>query len=309
MALALLLSSSLVSCARPSNQPRPNEGGPRQVVPQETGDGETEAVKSLVEAFGRQLQKVSLLAPDDVVRRSIEEHYGAFVSPALLAAWQRSPSNAPGRQTSSPWPDRIEVHAIEKRSETSYAVQGRVIEVTSVEKARGGVAATRPIALVVTRIGDRWLIDAVTLGNYEQADAVVYRNAQYGFHFSLPKSWDGYSIVTEQWEGIASGGPQGDKVVVENGPVILIRHPRWTPQKPRQDIPIMVFTLAQWESLQQGRFHIGAAPVGPTELGRNSRYVFALPARYNFAFPEGYEEVEEILKSRPLSPQVDSVHG
>jgi hypothetical protein len=35
-------------------------------------------------------------------------------------------------------------------------------------------------------------------------------------------------------------------------------------------------------------------------LGRNNRYVFALPARYNFAFPEGYEEVEKILESKPL---------
>lgn len=58
----------------------------------------------------------------------------------------------------------------------------------------------------------------------------------------------------------------------------------------------MIFTLEQWGSLLEGKFHIGAAPIGPTELGRNSKYVFALPARYNFAFPEGYEEVEEIIK-------------
>ena len=62
----------------------------------------------------------------------------------------------------------------------------------------------------------------------------------------------------------------------------------------------MVFTLAQWDSLQQDKFHIGAAPIGPSELGRNTRYVFALPARYNFAFPTGYEEVEKILEDNPL---------
>ena len=62
----------------------------------------------------------------------------------------------------------------------------------------------------------------------------------------------------------------------------------------------MIFTLDQWDSLQKGSFHVGAAPINPTELGRNTGYVFALPARYNYAFPAGYEEVEEILKNNPI---------
>jgi len=80
------------------------------------------------------------------------------------------------------------------------------------------------------------------------------------------------------------------------------RHPEWKADNPRQDIPIMIFTLQQWEALQLEKFHIGAAPIGPKELGRNSKYVFALPARYNFAFPTGYEEVEKIIESQPLKP-------
>ncbi|MDP1086626.1 hypothetical protein Q6245_30140, partial [Klebsiella pneumoniae] len=68
-------------------------------------------------------------------------------------------------------------------------------------------------------------------------------------------------------------------------PMISIRHPDWTSQNPRQDIPIMIFTLAQWNMLQQDEFHIGAAPINPSELGRNTSYVFARPARYNYAFP------------------------
>jgi len=44
----------------------------------------------------------------------------------------------------------------------------------------------------------------------------------------------------------------------------------------------MVFTLSQWDSLQKYKFHIGAAPIGPSELGRNTKYIFELPARYNF---------------------------
>ena len=127
----------------------------------------------------------------------------------------------------------------------------------------------------------------------------LYANTQYGFNFSLPESWKGYTIVNGKWEGLAIGGESGESIV-ETGPLISIRHPQWTTQSPRQDIPIMVFTNNQWTSLQQEKFHIGAAPMGPSELGRNSSYVFALPARYNYSFPQGYEEVENILKANPL---------
>jgi hypothetical protein len=128
-------------------------------------------------------------------------------------------------------------------------------------------------------------------------EALVYENRQYKLAFSLPETWQGYQVVTGEWEGLDQNGKR-----VETGPVLKIRHPEWTEENPRQDIPIMVFTLAQWDKMQQEEFHIGAAPVGPRELGRNNQYVFALPARYNFAFPTGYEEVEEILENDPLEP-------
>jgi hypothetical protein len=126
----------------------------------------------------------------------------------------------------------------------------------------------------------------------------LYENAEYGFIFTLPKSWEGYQIVSNSWEGITT-----DQQQMESGPILLIRHPEWTEAKPRQDIPIMIFSLEQWSSLEKGEFHIGAAPVGPTMLGQNNEYVFALPARYNFAFLEGYEEVETILENNPLQPK------
>ncbi len=127
---------------------------------------------------------------------------------------------------------------------------------------------------------------------------IEYKNTQYGFTFSLPLTWQGYSIAGDKWEGEAS--VQGSDVVVEQGPMILIRRPKWTSVNPRQDILIMVFTISEWNELQQEKFHLGAAPIGPGELGRNSKYVFALPARYNVAFPPGFEEVEEILENHPL---------
>ncbi len=127
---------------------------------------------------------------------------------------------------------------------------------------------------------------------------IVYKNEAYGFSFALPASWKGYQIVTDRWEGMAVNSPSSAPAAT--GPLLSIRHPQWTAEKPRQDIPIMIFTTAQWTALQAGAFHIGAAPVNPSELGHSAKYVFALPARYNYAFPEGYEEVERILASHPL---------
>lgn len=131
-------------------------------------------------------------------------------------------------------------------------------------------------------------------------DSILYENTDYGFTFDLPKSWKGYEIESDTWEGISND--QQQNAIIENGPMLSIRHPEWTEDKPRQDIPIMVFTLNQWSSLEKEEFHIGAAPIGPRLLGQNNQYVFALPARYNYAFPEGYEEVEKILEANPLQP-------
>lgn len=128
---------------------------------------------------------------------------------------------------------------------------------------------------------------------------IEYKNKQYGFCFSLPQGWRGYSIEVDRWKGY-SNGSEGD-VIVQQGPVISIRHPQWTRANPRQNIPIMVFTFAQWRSLEREDFHISATPIGPSELGRNSRFVFGLPPCFDWTFPTGYEEVEMILRGNPLS--------
>ena len=130
----------------------------------------------------------------------------------------------------------------------------------------------------------------------DQANPIVYRNSQYGFNYTLPESWKGYSIVTSTW----GGADVKTLKTLATGPMLSIRHPQWTPENQRQDIPIMIFTVDQWNSLELGEFHIGPAPINPSKLGRNTKYVFALPARYNYAFPPGYKEVETILANNPL---------
>lgn len=296
--IIFLLSLSLFGCMADSlneNKAQPEEN-------QQSSEIDEEAVRSLVENFGSSLQKVSLQGPGDIVEKSMQENYSDFLSPELLQKLINDPQNAPGKLTSSPWPDRIEILSIEKTSEDTYKVDGEVIEITSVEKENGGVAARKPINLVVDKTGERWLINSVHLGPYEDKNLIVYKSTHYGFSFPLPESWENYTIVTGEWEGLGLKDSQ-DGEVIETGPMISIRHPQWTSEDQRQDIPIMVFTLTQWNALQQEEFHIGAAPIGPKELGRNSKYVFALPARYNFVFPTGYEEVENILESNPLQAE------
>jgi hypothetical protein len=149
--------------------------------------------------------------------------------------------------------------------------------------------------------GATWYASSVK--NATPTTSAEYTNAQYGFSVSLPESWKGYSIVTDKWDGTVSTdtGPTGDTPVIQ-GPLIFIRNPAWTAEKPYQDIPIMVFTLSQWDSLLRGIFLVSAAPINPSRLGFNAKYVFALPARYNVTFPTGYEEVDKILQNNPLQP-------
>lgn len=126
------------------------------------------------------------------------------------------------------------------------------------------------------------------------ATKIEYVNNQYGFNMFLPLSWKGYSIVESSWEGNRIDTlNQSDR-----GPEILIRHPLWSPLNPRQDIPIMIFTPDEWELIGQEKLSLGAAPIGPSELGRNANYIFALPARYNYAFLTGFEEVEQIIANK-----------
>lgn len=118
-----------------------------------------------------------------------------------------------------------------------------------------------------------------------------YRNTQYGFSVALPDSWKGYTVLNSQWEGrdVAT-----NKVTVQ-GPIVTIRHPLWTTSNPREDMPVMIFTPAQWALVQSEKMAVSAAPIPPSVLGQNSKYVIALPARYNYDFKTGFEEVDQLV--------------
>jgi len=100
-------------------------------------------------------------------------------------------------------------------------------------------------------------------------------------------------VLTARWYGDGNGD--------ESGPRLTLRNPRWSEEKPYQDIPILVFTPAQWRAVDSGEFNVSAAPYGPSELGRNRNYVFALPPRYTgFEDVDGMEEVQQLLGQKPF---------
>lgn len=157
----LVLSVSLFGCTGTRTETL------NQEELQQSNETDEQVVLRLVEEFGKKLQNVSILAPQEIVSKGIQENYSTFVSPSLIEKWQSSPEAAPGRMLSSPWPDRIDNMINEKLSETEYEVQGEIIEVTSTELDNGGIAAKRPITLFVREINNEWLIDDVILGKYE----------------------------------------------------------------------------------------------------------------------------------------------
>jgi len=295
--ILLLVSQSVYTSVGKNDQ----HAGTGQTVEntQKTDEANKKSVTDLIETFGKKLQMFSLQAPKDILDKAMQDNYSDIVSQKLIDAWKTDPLNAPGRLVSSPWPDRIEIMTVNKISENEYQVNGDIIYITSDEVEHGGIFAQRSITLTVKKINNKWMIDAVSLGAYQEFTTITYNNAKFGFSFQLPKSWRGYKIIETKWEGRSIEGAQSGKVV-DSGTIISIRHPLWTSEIPRQDIPIMIFTLSQWSMIQQEKISVSAAPIPPSELGRNNKYVFALPARYNYSFPIGYEEVDKILKENPL---------
>jgi hypothetical protein len=132
-------------------------------------------------------------------------------------------------------------------------------------------------------------------GATSSAEELIYKNTDYGFTFSLPNNWQGYSVIQDTWQGTAL-----TSAVAPTGPKLIIRNPKWTEAAHYEDIPILVFTIVEWNSYTAEDFSVSAAPIQASELARNSTYVFALPPRWDFDYSLGYEEAENIIAGKPL---------
>jgi len=161
------------------------------------------AVRRVVEDFGSQLKDVSLLAPSADVEAAMRANYSPYVLDVLVQEWAIDPANAPGRLTSSPWPDRIDIRTMTKETDTRYRVEGDIVEVTN---EGGGIneepteALRRPVTIIVEHLEDGWRITELLMtpapneGQWLRSSANA-QNISFMYPVELPTTY----IQAAQW--------------------------------------------------------------------------------------------------------------
>ena len=176
------------------------------------------------------MRSVSLLGPATILSVSMDEHYAPYVSADLLARWKANPSEALGRETSSPYPARIQIGQQGLEGDT-YIMHGTVVEVTQDNEGEN-IVGTYPVEFKLQMQGDRWVITEAVKGDYSQIparqtitgtyDCLPHRNttgpqtAECAFGIREDGSGDYYAINTmlmssTDWMTI----PTGSKIRVD----------------------------------------------------------------------------------------------
>jgi hypothetical protein len=156
--LLMIAAAAVVATSCDERKPAPRAESARSC--------DAPGVRAVVEQLGERMKRVSLLAPDSVLAREIRQAYAPLVTPDLLAAWIAEPARAPGRDVSSPWPERIDIRTVEAAGTELCRVEGDLVYVTSAELTKGGAAVRKPVVLEVRSDGAEWRISA-----YEAATA------------------------------------------------------------------------------------------------------------------------------------------
>ena len=126
---------------------------------------------------------------------------------------------------------------------------------------------------------------------------VCYHSARYDLTFYLPASWRSYSVSVQQLEDERYSPAEDRQVIVGHTPMITLRHPQWQASAPYQDIPILVFTRAQWDALHHGALWPSLFAGGVMdELWHSQKFVFAMSSRYNWSELNGMREVEHTVE-------------
>jgi len=150
--------------------------------------------------------------------------------------------------------------------------------------------------------------DMRALEQKRDKSAIEYRNDTFGFSIILNEGWRGYTVnhIKEDIYDL-TGKTKTNNGVVDSIQLIELHHPLETAENPREDMPIMIFTLEQWTHIQNEEWSAGAAPIPPSLLGQNSQWIMALPARYNYDFKPGWEEVDELVHNlKTFEPTLDT---
>lgn len=161
-----------------------------------------DAARAVVEEFGKKLQNVNILADKTMAADAIVREYGPLISPALLSQWQNDPTQAPGRITSSPWPDHIQITSLDRENRSRFVIEGDIVEVSN----EGGMsvepveAVRRSAIFVVEEQGNSWRITEVVLGAYPgDANWISSEPTPQGFLFLYPERIPTTFISASEW--------------------------------------------------------------------------------------------------------------
>ena len=162
--LFVILAAAFVLAACSSSQtPQQTASPAASASAPASPSANTSEVRSVVERFGKRMQKISTLAPADAVRDEFPKVYAGLLAPQLFDSWRARPDQVVGREGSSPWPQQIEIDNIQCAGRDTCRVTGNVDYVTSNEVTHGGVFMRRAITLDVAHTALGWRITAVRL--------------------------------------------------------------------------------------------------------------------------------------------------
>jgi hypothetical protein len=122
------------------------------------------AIYKVVGEFGARLKDVVITASDQSVITAVDFNLKQLITDRLYQVFVQDKIRIPGRYVSSPWPERIEIAAVQMLDSGSCTVNGSQIVMTDDTLAHGGNAGETPITLTLKKVNGAWLIDDVTGG-------------------------------------------------------------------------------------------------------------------------------------------------
>ena len=223
---AICLALIVAACAtdKPETQPPATDTARAAACDEAT-------TRRLAEELGSRMKNVSLLAPPADVEKAMREQYAGLVTEDLLDQWIASPSTAPGRDVSTPWPDRIAIDSIIHGGAQCEA-HGSVVYATST----GDTDTRVPVVITITP-GNDARIEAVQLGdagpaspdtngvqNEPTAEDAVATVRRYYEAIDAKRYHDAYALWSDNgrssgqtYEAFAKGFAETASVTVETG--------------------------------------------------------------------------------------------
>lgn len=116
-----------------------------------------EQVRGVVYGFGDELSQVRLFASVATTTADMDRHYSLYIHPDLLAKWKAQPLTAPGRRTSSAWPDHIDIRSVTLNENGTYTVEAMVVDRASSTPSTTPALET-PVVITLTQGPDGWQI-------------------------------------------------------------------------------------------------------------------------------------------------------